>query len=70
MAKRIEFSDIRFPPIGKNYPWVVKMDGHVFAGFDTYDEAKQARDMYAFCVKTPKRQASANSLKTWTVEKR
>ena len=70
MAKRIEMSDIRFPAIGKDYPFVVKLDGKIFAGFNTYEEAKAARDMWATNVVTAKRTPSSNSLKDWRVEKR
>lgn len=42
----------------------------IWAGFDTYEEALAARDMYARPVLTPKRTPSRNSTLDWRVKAR
>jgi len=57
----------RQPPVGKNKPFVVTLDGKPFAGFDSQKEADDARDMSA---RTSNKPGDAVKSTKWAVEAR
>jgi hypothetical protein len=64
----MKMSDIKFPPVGKDCRFLIKVNGAPFAGHDTRAEAERAMALY----KTPPsgRASTFASAATWTIEDR
>lgn len=64
-----KMTEIKFPPVGNNKPYLVTLDGKPFAGFNTRKEAEAAREMYSANVKgsAAAGSSSSNSKMNWGV---
>lgn len=72
MANQIKTAnDIKFPPIGKDLPYLITCNGQPFAGARDLKEATEMVEMYKKPVKRAKgTDESANAKCNWEIKKR